>query len=120
MHEFSIAEDILNAALDAVKESGASSIKNISIDVGELMMANLEQLDFALKSLSVGTLAENMSIELNTVPGKFRCDNGHVNEISIDDDDLYLALASLRCPDCGSPLQVLSGRECVLRKITAE
>lgn len=120
MHEFSIAEDILNAVLDEVKKSKASRIKKIHIEVGELMMANLEQLEFALKSLSSGTIAEGMETDLKTVPGKFKCDNNHVNEIGIGGEDLFLALASLRCPECGSPLRVLSGRECVLKRIVAE
>ncbi|MBN2013612.1 MAG: hydrogenase maturation nickel metallochaperone HypA [Candidatus Altiarchaeota archaeon] len=120
MHEFSIAEDILEVALDEAEKHKASRIKHISVEVGGLMMANLEQLDFALRSLSVGTLAEDMEVDLKTVPGRFKCDNNHVNEVSIEEDDLYLALASLRCPECGSPLRVLSGKECVLKRIIAE
>lgn len=120
MHEFSIAEDILESALEEAEKHKATTIKRIHVTVGELLMARLDQLEFALKSLAVDTIAEDMDVKLKTTPPKFKCENEHISEIHIDEDDIYLALASLKCPVCKKPLQVLSGKECILEKIIAE
>lgn len=120
MHEFSLAESILSAALKEAERHKAKKIKKMFIEVGELSMAGLEQLEFALKSLAEGTIAEGMNIKLYSVPGRFKCDRGHVSRISLNGMDMFLGLTTMRCPKCGSNLKVISGKECVLKKIVAE
>jgi hydrogenase nickel incorporation protein HypA/HybF len=120
MHEFSIAGDVLNAAIMEAGKHNASRIKSISIDVGGLMQVNPEQFEFALKSLSMGTIAEGAEIELRTTPVRFECVQKHVNELDLSGMDLQIALSGLRCPECKGAVKILSGKECILRRIIAE
>lgn len=120
MHEFSLADSILSVALEEAKKHKATKIKQMSVDVGELSMASLEQLDFALQSLAVDTIAEGMKVKLRAVPAKFACEKGHVNKIKLKGPDVYLALATLKCPKCKGALSVLGGKECILKQIVAE
>jgi hydrogenase nickel incorporation protein HypA/HybF len=120
MHEFSLADSILSVALEEAKKHNAAKIKKMWLDVGELSMASLPQLDFALRSLAEGTIAEGMDVKLRTVPAKFMCEKGHVKKMRMRGPDVYLALATLRCPRCGGMLSAVGGKECVLKKIVAE
>jgi hydrogenase nickel incorporation protein HypA/HybF len=120
MHEFSLADSILSVALEEARKHKAKRIKKMEVDVGELSMASLEQLDFALQSLAVDTMAEGMKVKLRVVPAKFSCERGHVSKIKLKGPDLYFALATLRCPKCKGALSVVGGKECILKRIVAE
>jgi hydrogenase nickel insertion protein HypA len=120
MHEFSLADSILSVALKEAEKHKAKKIKRMEVDVGELSMASIEQLTFALKCLAVDTIADGMAVKLKAVPAKFACEKGHVSRIKLKGPDVYLALATLRCPKCDGTLSAVGGKECVLKRIVAE
>ena len=69
MHEFSMAQGILNAVLETAEENDANKVTDIVIQIGKLAMLNPEQLTFMLNVLIEDTIAENANIVIATGGG---------------------------------------------------
>ncbi len=120
MHEFSIATDVMNNAIDEAKKHNAVRIKEISLEIGKMAMINPEQMRFALEMLSKETIAEGAKMDLEILPLRVECMKNHISEVDFDGENLYSTLSKLRCPQCNGDVRVLGGRECILRRIVAE
>ncbi len=121
MHEYGVAKDILDNILEEARKHNARVVKEVVLDVGSLTMLNPEQLLFCLQAVSGDTIAENMKINLNMLPIKIKCGNGHVSEIKDSmGGDVFRFVTALECPVCGERAGVISGRELILKEITAE
>jgi hydrogenase nickel incorporation protein HypA/HybF len=120
MHEFSIAVDVMDNAIEEAKKHNATRIKEISLEIGRLALINPEQMKFALETLSTETIAEGVMIELEILPLRVECAEKHVNELDLEGEDLYSIVSKLRCPECQGKVEVLGGRECILKRIVAE
>ncbi|MCD6362626.1 MAG: hydrogenase maturation nickel metallochaperone HypA [Synergistetes bacterium] len=101
MHEFSLAESLLKVALEEAEKHGASRILRIRVRAGKLMGVVPELLDFAVKSLSEGTIAEGAVLELEEVEFKGHCRNCGAH-FSVED---FWEV----CPRCGSDEIDISG-----------
>ena len=117
MHEFSIAEDIVNSVIGEAQKHGAERITGVYLEIGQLMMVDVEQLRFALECLARDTPMENANIDMEIVPVVIKCKNGHEETISWDP---YKTPVELVCPVCGNSVKIIRGRGCILRKIVAE
>ena len=127
MHEFSVATDIIENAIEEAKKHNATRIKKITLEIGKLAMINPDQMKFALELLSGETIAEGADIILKVLPLRVKCAKKHINEIDeldIEKDDLYARLYTianeLRCPECNGKVKIIGGRECTLKRIVAE
>ena len=127
MHEFSVATDIIENAIEEAKKHNATRIKEITLEIGKLAMINPDQMKFALELLSGETIAEGADIILKVLPLRVKCAKKHINEIDeldIERDDLYARLYTianeLRCPECNGKVKIIGGRECTLKRIVAE
>lgn len=119
MHELSLAASIIESAVGAAKNNNASKVKKIYLDVGGLLMVNPEQLRFGLEVLSKDTIAEGMEVDIKKIPVKVKCASGHVSTLDPEINPLHNA-PLLRCPECKAKVEVLGGRELILKKIIAE
>ncbi|OYT26125.1 MAG: hypothetical protein B6U97_04375 [Candidatus Altiarchaeales archaeon ex4484_96] len=119
MHEYGIAKDVISHVLVEADRYKASEVKQIKLDVGPLAMVNKDQLMFCLKAVSKDTIAEGMSVELGSLPVEIICPEKHVFQIDKPIDDVFRFLTSLRCPICGDKASIKSGREIILKEITA-
>ncbi len=118
MHELSIAQSVVENAIDAAEKSGAKKIKSIELEIGLMMMVNPEQLRFAMEIVSKGTIADVAKLKIIKKKVKARCKNGHVS--TIGGDFLHL-MSSLSCTKCQSrDLEILEGRGIILKKIEAD
>ena len=59
MHEMSIAQGIMDIALDYAGRNGARSIHEIGLRIGEMAGVVLESLEFSFRMIAKGTPAEN-------------------------------------------------------------
>ena len=74
MHEFSVASQIIQRALEVAKEKKARRIKSIELAVGELSMLGEEQLKFWLKEmLNKKEIAKGIKIKVNSVKAVVKC-----------------------------------------------
>ncbi len=104
MHELSIAQSVIEIAEAKAREGNARSIQTIKIRLGEFTTIVRESLEFAFEVARQETLAENARLEIESVPMVVRCvECGLVND--------PVREVCLICPQCGLPLEVVSGEE---------
>lgn len=113
MHEMSIAQGIMDIALDVANKHEAKQIKNIVLDIGILSGIEVQALEFSFEVISRDTLAQGAKLVINNIPLRAKClDCDH--EFAADN---YI----FRCPKCQSILiDIKSGRELQVKSVDIE
>jgi hydrogenase nickel incorporation protein HypA/HybF len=136
VHEFALAQAVVDAALQAAEQAGITRIKKIVVGIGELQQIERDCFEFALKEvipLSDPSLAQ-MEIAIENEPARFRCrpcerSFGLADARSSRSDEESeaihfipeLAHAFVRCPRCQSPdFEVLAGRGVTLQSLEGD
>ena len=70
MHELSIAQSILQAALTEAEKHNGKRIKAIGVKVGDDAFMEADSLQFCLEAETKGTIAEGARIEIKPVGAK--------------------------------------------------
>lgn len=110
MHEMSLAESIVQIALDTAREHGGTRVSSVRLEIGQLAGVELEALRFCFEAASGGTVAAGAALLIDRPAGHAWCMpcGGSVTVGSLADP----------CPDCGShQLQVTGGTELRVREI---
>ena len=109
MHEYSIAYDIYKTARRAALENGASQVKAIHVDIGEMAMVNPEQVEFLFSAIAAeDPLFKDARLIPRTVKPHLRCSCGYEGE------EMFV------CPSCGQMPELVEGREVVVNHIEIE
>jgi hydrogenase nickel incorporation protein HypA/HybF len=111
MHEFSIAEPLLKAALETAKAQGGLPIEQVCVQIGRLRRVMPEALDCAFAALAKGTLAEGATFIWKEIPPRVCCRACYVN-FQPEDDWFWT------CPNCGAEDgELLEGNDVVLQRV---
>jgi len=95
MHELSLMEGILKAALDEAKKAETRSIKEISARIRETgHPMDAHSLQSLLEELSKGTAAEGAKITIEVIPPTLQCQECNAT--------FTAQLGTLLCPHCHS------------------
>ncbi|MCW4052814.1 MAG: hydrogenase nickel incorporation protein HypA [Candidatus Bathyarchaeota archaeon] len=121
MHEWALAEAVIEAVRKIAKEKGLREVNEIKIKVGELQQIDREILDFALAQLS-SPIMKQTRFRISTEKAKFKCKVcGNQWKFGADNTDAdiveaihfvpEIAHTYLRCPKCHSPdFEIRTGR----------
>lgn len=145
MHEFSIAQSIIDSIADEAHVKNAKAVSEISVDIGELMQLDVDTLRAGLKILLAGPLFSDAKVRLHVVRAKFSCRRcAHAwtmsqakrqllevpDELLVREPDSkelplhflpHLYPAFLHCPKCGSSdVRVIRGKEILLRRLVMQ
>lgn len=120
MHEFAMAQGIINAVLETAEENNAIEVTEIVIEIGRLAMLNPEQVKFMLSVLTEDTLAENANIVIEDIAVEIKCYNcAYEGEANVDDSDHYAPM--ILCPKCESHrVNIINGKDVTVRNISIE
>ena len=104
MHEFSIAQSIVDILHDQMRIHKLSKVESVKLKVGVLRSVEIEPLTFSFSALTAGSPLEGARLEVEEVPIKARCMKcGQQTTLSHWLDD---------CPLCGGArLEIISGKE---------
>ena len=121
MHEASIAESIVRSVLRAAAEAKAKKVEAVTLEFGEWSAFEPGQVEFWLKVGFENTPAAAAALEIRTVPGRIRCRacgaEGPCQKPEKGAIDPFIGPV-LECPSCGgSDVEIISGREAVVRSI---
>ena len=94
MHELSLTQSLVEIAEEHARRAGATVIRGITLEVGELSGAVPEALEFAFDVCSRGTLAEGATLVIRRIPGHGHC---AACRHAADTHDLIAI-----CPRCGA------------------
>ena len=104
MHEMSIAEGVLDIALDYAKKNNATVIRKIGLKLGEMTGVVIDSLRFSFDMIAKGTMAEGAKLTVHQTPLMGRCVKCG-KEFHIEGYDFW-------CPACeNGVLEMISGRE---------
>jgi hydrogenase nickel incorporation protein HypA/HybF len=113
MHEYSVAEHLLDITLKHAEKAMASRVLKVNLVIGDLTGFVDESIRFYFDILSEGTKAEKALIEVVRVPIRARC-RQCLSEFTPRD-------RNWRCPLCEGPLkEIISGREFYVESIEIE
>lgn len=73
MHEVGIMQGAVLTAEQQARARGATRIHRLRLRIGQLSGVVPEALQFAFEAVSLGTMAEGGSLEIETVPATFWC-----------------------------------------------
>lgn len=117
MHEFSVADAILERALEAATEHDATTIEELTIEMGMATHINPAQLQTCLETLTRETPAAGAAVVIEHVEPAAECSCGWAGEPPTL-DGVGAVAPNLRCPDCGGRMELTRGKECRLTNIT--
>jgi len=113
MHEMSIAQNILDIVSDTLGENEKSKLKEIVVDIGELVAVVPDSLQFCYDAIIQDTIYKNAVLTINVIPLKIKCaDCGNNSRV-----EKY----SFLCPNChSSKINVVSGEELNIRYLEVD
>ena len=113
MHEFSIAQGILETALTEAEKNNGKRICALGVKLGRASHIEPDSLEFCLRAAAKGTIAEKARIEIKPSEPTARCKEcGHTFSAQGD---------GLSCSNCGSEnLEVLTGGEVFLESLEVD
>lgn len=117
MHEFSVADAVLERALTTASEHGAAAIEELRIELGTSTHVNPDQFRFCLEAVAEGTPAAGAAVRIDRVEPRGRCECGWDGRPPTL-DGAGTAAPNLRCPHCGARIELTRGKECRLTGIT--
>lgn len=106
MHEYGIAYDIYMTAKRTAEEHQAERVRKIHVDMGEMAMANPEQVKFLFDAIAgEDPLFKGADLTCHEVGRCARCQCGYEGE------EIFV------CPRCGALPELIKGREIVVTTI---
>ena len=120
MHEFSMAQGIMNAVLETAEANDATKVTDVVIEIGKLAMLNPEQVKFMLSVLVEDTIVQDANIILEDIDVEIKCYNCEYEGVgNVDDSDHYAPM--ILCPKCESHrVNVINGKDVTVKSISIE
>ncbi len=111
MHEFSIASNILETALEA-RDGGKVQIRHMDIKVGQLSSVVIQSLEMCMEAVLEDKGMQDVEVEITEVPARAICECG----AEYEPQDVFC-----ECPECGSfERDIIDGRQVILDSIEVE
>ncbi len=122
MHEFSVMNQIVNAVLEEVKNHNVKSVDEVHLEIGELTFLGHEQMRFAYQILTEKNMLKDSKIIISEKKAKIKCSQcGYNGKIRYDyESSFHFSLPTFTCPKCNGSVDIVEGKECVIRRIVAE
>jgi hydrogenase nickel incorporation protein HypA/HybF len=115
LHEFSVAQSIVETVIQVAEQHGALAVRDVNLEVGEVALVNVEQLGWHIDMLVRGTLAEGAKLHWSRVPARIRCvECGYEGGVRYEESDSasHFAVPIFECPQCGgAQTTLISGRD---------
>ena len=125
MHEFSVISQIISRVTEEAKKINAS-VKEVHIEIGELMSISDDAARFAYKTLTENTILSNSKLVVYMKKATAECDRcGYRGNLSYIGDEIsdsghehdHNILADFKCSKCGNKLRIAEGRDCRIKSI---
>ncbi len=118
MHETVLAQQILRAVRATLEGRGASGVRTVAVELGQLEGLSAQELQGAFDLQAEGTPLEGAVLEVAIVPAQAFCPSCN-EERPFELPPTHGADApSVLCPECGAPLELRGGRGVVVRSAT--
>lgn len=121
MHEFSTMQQIVETVIEEIRDHKDAIISKLVLEIGELTFLGEEQLQFAFDLLKKDTPLETAQLEIRTIKTQGRCTCGYEGNVDYQyKEDFHLSFPILACPSCAKHLDIVQGRECLIKHVEME
>lgn len=105
--------------MEEARKHRAKKVKAVSLVIGKLTFLGLEQVRFAYKTLTEGTIMENSKLLIKESEGIVKCNScGYKGDFKYEDNPQYhLPMPTLHCPKCDGIVEIVGGKECIIESI---
>lgn len=119
VHEGSITSQIVESISKEATNRNAKKVTEVNLTIGELTFLNPEQVKFWYELLTKDTVMEGSKLIIKECKGKVRCIKcGYEGDFKyIDDETFHVSMPSLRCPKCDNPVEIIEGKDCIIKNI---
>jgi hydrogenase nickel incorporation protein HypA/HybF len=112
MHELSIAEAIVAAAVEEAEARGATCVMSVHLRIGALSAVVPDALAFGFEIARSGTIAASATLDVEMLPVRIHCPD-------CDSETELPGLGGLRCGRCNRACaDVRQGRELEISALT--
>jgi hydrogenase nickel insertion protein HypA len=121
MHEFSIAQQIVEVVLRTAQEQEAQQVERVTVVIGELALLNQEQVGFWVEEMfSRRPVTQKARLDIETRVARVSCRQcGFEGPPPMPGPEAHFLTPSLVCPRCGGVgMDIREGRECLVKRIT--
>ncbi len=114
-----MTSQILRSVLEEAEKRRAKKVTEVQLVIGKLTFLGLEQVRFAYEVLTKGTVLDGSKLIIEEEEGVVECSEcGYKGGFKYADDSMYhVPVPTLECPQCGSLVKIVAGKECTLKSI---
>ncbi len=119
VHEGSITAQIVETVLRETRKKKAKKIVEVKLSIGALSFLNPVQVRFWYDLLTKETILEDSKLLIEEKRGTVRCrDCDYEGDFKfVNDSAFHLPMPTLQCPQCDGIVEILSGKDCVVKSI---
>lgn len=91
----------------------------MKLAIGELTFLNPGQVKFWYEMLTKDTIMEGSKLNIEEHKGKVQCPKcSYEGDFKyVDDAALHMPMPTLQCPKCDNPVEIIGGKDCIIRSI---
>ncbi len=123
MHEFSLAQTMLQTAIEVATENKAEKITQINLKFGRFALVMEDQFRFCIDILKdEQELTKNMEVKIDWEDGIINCHKCMYNGSADTSNEEELGfISSLKCPKCQSfDTRIIKGMETYIENISVD
>jgi hydrogenase nickel incorporation protein HypA/HybF len=119
VHEGSITSQVVECVLKEANQRRAKKVVEVCLVIGSLTFLNPEQVRFWYEILAKDTILEGSELVIEESGGTVKCSKcGYEGAFKyVDDSAFHISMPTLQCPKCEGLVEIVSGRECVIKSI---
>jgi len=109
----------VRSVLEESEKRKAKKVTGVHLVIGKLTFLGLDQVRFAYDVLTKGTIMEGSKLVIEEQEGVVKCGRcGYEGSFQYEDDPVYhVPMPTLKCPKCDSVVNIIAGKECVIKSI---
>lgn len=119
MHEYFLMDKIVQSVIEEASRRRAKSVSEVHLLVGEVAFVGEEQARMWFDLLKEKTILKRAKLFIEHEKGKVKCSNcnykGPIE--NLDTFDHHAAFPAIGCPKCGSPVEIISGKDCIVKTV---
>lgn len=122
MHEYSVMSEIVKAILSEVEKNNLKTVSKVKLEVGELTFLGEEQLRFIYEVLSKDNILHESKLEIKNIQPEVECPScGFIGNLEyLESEEMHFRLPKFSCPKCNSKVEIIKGKNCIIREIVGE
>jgi hydrogenase nickel incorporation protein HypA/HybF len=119
MHEYAVVDELIRSLIPRLEEH-PGDVAEVFLSKGELRILSDRALAHAFDLLKSGTRLESATLVIESVEAEASCAScGYRGSVGrFEDEAGHFSVPILSCPSCGAPVELLSGRELYVDRVT--